>query len=321
MRAAVLLGRPDNPHVSALAEELPRHRLEPRVLDPRRFPGRSTLALRLGPGHGPRVEGSLADMEDVRVGWFSSQESVRLSGATAPRARRFARAAAVAGLVSLRQAGRFPWVNDPWRAAASGDKFLQLLLARDRGLAIPETLLTNDPEAFAAFVRGRGAAAVKSPSGSAGLPDDRRVLTQRVTPRDLAQADAVRLAPVLAQAYVEKRTEVRATVVGDQVFAAEIHSQATARTRVDWRRYDPRTRYNPIALPAAVRRACVAVARDCGLDYSGIDLVRTPDDRYVFLEANSEPAWLWAEDETGLPITRAIAARLARRAISPRRRP
>ena len=79
-------------------------------------------------------------------------------------------------------------------------------------------------------------------------------------------------------------------------------------------RYDARTRYAKLALPSDVRRRCVAVARACGLDYTGIDLVRTPKDEYVFLEANSEPAWLWIEDATGLPITRDLAALLARRA-------
>lgn len=322
MKGALLLGRPADPHVRALVEELPRHGLDPRVLDPRRFPAQDTLSIRVRPGAAPEFDTALADLDDVRVGWFTSQESVRLSGQTAARARRYARAAAVAGLLSLRQAGRFPWVNDPWRAGAAGDKVWQLLVAREHGLRVPDTLLTNDPAAFRRFVRGVRRAAVKSPSGSLGLPDRDRILTQAIGPRDLADADTVRLAPVLAQEYVPKRTEVRATVVGGAVFAVEIHSQATARTRVDWRRYDPATPYAPVELPAAVRRACVGVTRACGLAYAGIDLIRTPDDDHVFLEANSEPAWLWAEDQTGHPITRAIAGLLARRARTARpRRP
>lgn len=314
MKAAVLLGRPNDPHVAALRDELPRHRLEARVLDPRRFPARATMSIRLAPGKAPAIRSPLADFDDVRVGWFSSQESVRLSGALARGARRFARAAAIAGMASLRSAKRFPWVNDPYRAARAGDKLWQLLLARDHGLPVPDTLLTSDPEAFRAFVRERGRAAVKSPSGSAGLPESKRVLTQLVTPRDLAKADSVKHAPVLAQEYIEKRTEVRATVIAGKVHAVEIFSQETPRTRVDWRRYDPRTRYARLALPARVARACAAITRDAGLAYSGIDLVRTPRDEYVFLEVNSEPAWLWVEDETGMPLTREIAKLLASRA-------
>lgn len=318
MKGCLVIGRPKDPHVVAMRDELPRHGLEPRELDPRRFPARATLSVRLSHGREPEIETPLAEFEGVSVGWFRSQETVKLSGAVARSARRFARAAALAGYASLRSAMRFPWVNDPYRAVRAGDKLWQLLVARDRGLAVPETLLTSDPRAFRAFVKHRKRVAVKSPSGSAGLPDDRRVLTQLVTPRDLADADTVRHAPVLAQEYVEKKTEIRATVVDGKALAVEIHSQKIPRTRVDWRKYDKRLEYNRIALPSSVRRACVSITQDCGLDYSGIDLVRTPRDEYVFLEINSEPAWLWVEDETGLPITREIAGLLAKRASAAR---
>lgn len=313
-RGALLLGAADHPNVLALAEELPRHGLEPQNVDPTRFPADATLSVHVSRRGKLAIDTTLADFDGARVGWFSSYDGVRISSDITPRARAFARAAAVAGMISLRQAPRIPWVNDPWRSARSGDKVWQLLVARDRGFAIPETLLTNDPRAFADFVRKKGAAAVKSPSGSAGLADSMRVLTQRVT--SARDAASVRLAPVLAQEYVEKRTEIRATVVGSRVFAVEIDSQATKKTRVDWRRYDKDTPQTRVALPADARRRCVQVTRDCGLDYSGIDLIRTPKDEYVFLEANSEPAWLWAEDATGQPITRAIAALLSRYARS-----
>lgn len=312
-RHALLLGRPDHPNVVALCDELPRHGLEPRVLDPRLFPASSTLSVALGPRGPVRARIGALDLAETKVGWFSSAESVRLAPGLARAARPFARAAAIAGLVALRQAHGFAWVNDPWRALASSDKLLQLRLARERGLAIPETLLTSDPREFRAFVRKHRAAAVKSPSGSAGVPESRRVLTSRVTTNDISDAESVRLAPVLAQEYVEKRTEVRATVVGAKVFAVEIHSQEKESTRIDWRHYEEGMRYTKLELPAPVRRACAAIVKDCGLDYSGVDLIRTPQDEYVFLEANSEPAWLWLEDATGLPITRAIGALLARR--------
>lgn len=322
MTAALLFGSPSNPHLAALAEELPKVGMTPRVLDPRRFPARGTMRLHLDPGGDAEVETTLARLDDVRVGWFSSHDGIRLAGDLAPAARMYARAAALAGLVSLRVARGFPWINDPWKAHPAADKFGQLLVAQRHGLRIPETLLTNDPEALRDMARRLGRIAVKSPSGSTGLPEDTRILTQLVRASELQDDDAIRSAPVLAQAYVPKRTEVRATVVGGRVLAVEIHSQETERTRVDWRRYDHRTRYERIDLPADVRRACVQVTRDVGLDYSGIDLIRTPEEEYVFLEVNSEPAWLWIEDLTGLPVTRALAGLLKRRAqAAPRARP
>src|SRR5688572_16360509 len=101
MAAALLLGRGDNPHVAALLEALPKHGLEGRVLDPGRFPRDATLSIRVPPRARPHIETDLVSMAGVRVGWFSSLESVRVSTVVARRARAFARAASVAAMLSL----------------------------------------------------------------------------------------------------------------------------------------------------------------------------------------------------------------------------
>src|SRR5439155_14491583 len=87
----------------------------------------------------------------------------------------------------------------------------------------------------------------------------------------------------------------------------EIHSQATNHTRYDWRRYDfCKTPHRPHALPAEVQARCVRLVRRLGLCYGAIDMVLTPDGRYVFLEINPNGQYLWIEQETGLPISDAI---------------
>jgi glutathione synthase/RimK-type ligase-like ATP-grasp enzyme len=97
-------------------------------------------------------------------------------------------------------------------------------------------------------------------------------------------------------------------VVGKRVFAAEIHSQVSNRTRFDWRRYDLRTTpHRPHELPPDVARRCIELTAQLRLAYAAIDLILTPDDRYVFLELNSAGEYGWIEDLTGLPISQAIA--------------
>ncbi|NJR75066.1 MAG: hypothetical protein HC773_18390 [Scytonema sp. CRU_2_7] len=109
------------------------------------------------------------------------------------------------------------------------------------------------------------------------------------------------------QAYIPKRLELRITVVGQQVFAAEIHSQETNHTRYDWRRYDHhKTPYFPHELPPEVEQRCVQLVEKLGLCYGAIDMILTPDGRYVFLEINPNGQYLWIELATGLPISDAI---------------
>jgi glutathione synthase/RimK-type ligase-like ATP-grasp enzyme len=89
--------------------------------------------------------------------------------------------------------------------------------------------------------------------------------------------------------------------------AAEIHSQESNHTRHDCRRYDwYQTTYRPHALPREVERHCRQLVERLDLCYGAIDLILTPDGRYVFLEINPNGQYLWIEQATGLPISEAV---------------
>jgi glutathione synthase/RimK-type ligase-like ATP-grasp enzyme len=60
-------------------------------------------------------------------------------------------------------------------------------------------------------------------------------------------------------------------------------------------------------LPEKVAQQCVDLVARSRLVYATIDLILTPDDRYVFLELNSAGEYGWIESLTGLPISEAIA--------------
>jgi glutathione synthase/RimK-type ligase-like ATP-grasp enzyme len=194
-------------------------------------------------------------------------------------------------------------------------KLTQLRLARRLGFEAPPTLVTTDPDDLLAFHAAHAdlvskqigfTQAVKLPG-----PDAAIRYTLPVTPRDLTHVDAIRLCPVIVQARVPKRSELRVTVVDGEVFAVEICSQEAHRTAADWRRYDDeRCVLRPYRLPIAVADRCVALTRALGLRFGAIDLVLAPDGRYVFLEINPNGQYLWTEDATGLAISAAIATLL-----------
>jgi glutathione synthase/RimK-type ligase-like ATP-grasp enzyme len=313
-RGVLLFGAPRAPHVAALAQELERRSVPVAHLDPRAYPARSWITQSIGPSADLRSFSEEVDLSTIGAGWIGGPRTIRLSGTLAPASRRFAKAAALQGLDSLLRACPFPWVNDPDAAARCDDKVLQLATARRLGLRVPDTLVTNDPAAFLRFQRRHPRLIAKTVAGSDGLPDSKRVLTNEVTSVDVAAADAVRHSPVCFQEAVPKKSELRVTVVGRRVHAVRIHSQASERTRVDWRRYGPALDYSRAELPGALERKCVALARTLGLDYGGIDLIERPDGRHVFLEINTLPAWLWLEDATGEPITASLARHLGSKA-------
>jgi glutathione synthase/RimK-type ligase-like ATP-grasp enzyme len=203
------------------------------------------------------------------------------------------------------------WV--PARPAAvfqAQHKASHLRLAGALGFELPPTLITNNPDDFLGFYREHGGRIVSKLVDAAFFRTFGESLaryTEPVTPRDVAYTEAVRYVPMIFQAYVPKRVELRITVVGRQVFAAEIHSQASNHTRHDWRRYDlSETPHAAHDLPPDVERRCVQLVARLGLCYGAIDMIVTPDGRYVFIEINPSGQYLWIEQLTGLPITNAL---------------
>ena len=71
---------------------------------------------------------------------------------------------------------------------------------------------------------------------------------------------------------------------------------------LDFRR-DPNAKINPIDLPSAVAKDCFSLAKTLGLVFSGIDIRRTPNGEYVFLEGNPSPMFIYFEKVTGYPIS------------------
>jgi glutathione synthase/RimK-type ligase-like ATP-grasp enzyme len=103
-------------------------------------------------------------------------------------------------------------------------------------------------------------------------------------------------------------------VVGERVFAAEIDSQRANHTRHDWRHHDTaHTPHRVHDLPAKWRVACVRMVAELGLLFGAIDMILTPDGRYVFLELNPNGEYLWIEHLTGLAISDAVCELLVSR--------
>jgi hypothetical protein len=204
-----------------------------------------------------------------------------------------------------------PWLpGQPAAIHRAQLKASQLRVAGELGLELPPTLITNRPEEFLDFYRQHDGHII---SKLAGFAFDRAVgdtfgrYTEVVSKRSVGYAAALQYCPMILQAYVPKRLELRITVVGRKVFAAEIHSQHTHHTRYDWRRYDlSRTPHYTHDLPPEVEERCLRLVERLELCYGAIDMILTPDGRYVFVEINPNGQYLWIEQETGLPISAAI---------------
>lgn len=253
-------------------------------------------------------------LPEVRAAWLRRPGDPVVDTAVPPESREFAVQQARSTLTALYALIGDRWLSHPDSMRAAADKVQQMRRAATAGLAVPDTLISNDADRVVGFhdgnVRlGRGTAVkslwVRKPvSYEGGL----RVPLTTVWPEnvDPAQAATISLAPTVFQEYVPKQREIRVVVIGRQVFAASVNSQAIPAARHDVRAAAPAT-YEPYDLPADIGAALLEVVRGFGLRFCSADLVLTPDDRYVFLDLNPNGQWLWLEIEAGLPLSAAMA--------------
>ncbi len=199
-------------------------------------------------------------------------------------------------------------------------KGLQLKVARAVGMEVPRTVTTNDPDAVRAFAATCPAGMVTKMQASFAIYDDEGrenvVFTNVVKPDDLDDLDGLSLCPMTFQERLEKRLELRVTVVGEAVFAASIDSQRSDRAKTDWRRDGNAmiADWQRYELPDDVRRALLRYMDQLGLTYGAADFVVTPAGRHVFLECNPAGEWFWLQHAPGFPIAEAMADVLTGRA-------
>jgi hypothetical protein len=336
-------------HADCLIPLLQRMGHRPIRLHLADIPLRSTLAFTFdssGWSGTIQVDDHLIDVSTIHATWWRKPLPYRLPSELPERQRVFAQLELDAALHGVWGVLNCYWMSFPGFIRLASYKPDQLKRAADLGFEVPRTVITTDPALVRAlYEQCNGAIVYKVISDpmlgisarlgevydqcTVGVGSDRQPIidlrradikvtyTTPITATQLDMLDAIKLAPCLFQEYIPKRLELRVIVVGDDVFVAEIHSQAHERTRVDWRHYDVRIPYRKGALPADIAERCVALTRGYNLHFSAIDLILTPDGRYVFLEINPNGQWLWLQQLVPeLKIKEAVAAQLSRGGMS-----
>ncbi len=218
-------------------------------------------------------------------------------------------------------------LDPPERVRLCDHKLRQLRMAKELGMATPRTLVTNDPVAAQQFIAScpRGAVA-KMLTGfaiyddqQAGQPAERKddnmkqervVFTSSLTPELLKKLDGLRYCPMVFQEKIEKRLELRITVIGARMFAAAVDSQAMAGAEIDWRQKGAKLveSWTSYTLPKELEAQLGEYMARIGMQYSAIDVIVEPSGRHVFLEANPGGEFVWLEScSPHFPLVAALA--------------
>lgn len=190
-------------------------------------------------------------------------------------------------------------VNDvPAARVAEQSKTFQLEVASSCGFRCPATLVSNSPAQIKAFLASHREVIFK-PLRFASWESERGMATHYTTPvtlADLPSEEILRSAPGIFQEKIAKRYELRVTVMGRWIVAAQLDSQSIDACKSDWRVPGHRVPVQEITLPQAIQAQCLALMRGLGLAFGCLDLIYTPDGEYVFLEVNQQGQFLWIEE-------------------------
>jgi ATP-GRASP peptide maturase of grasp-with-spasm system len=181
------------------------------------------------------------------------------------------------------------WLSEPKTAAPN--KLQVLKMATEAGLDVPDTLVTADIEELRRFIAQHGPVITK-PIGDMLLCnfDGRQYATYTSVIDDEFVSEHPRQAsfPSLYQERLDKKYEIRTFYLDGECYSMAMFTQQKANTQGDFRKYcyeDP-VREVPYQLPASIEASIRKLMKELCLDTGSIDIVRTPDGRFVFLEVN-----------------------------------
>jgi hypothetical protein len=249
------------------------------------------------------------DLSRTRVGWWRRVRPFVISPAIGHGQEAvFAQSETSQAVNGMLDALPCVWVNPREADTSAHHKPYQWAVARQVGLRVPRTLVTSNPDEARSFIEQVGVGAVVFKPFLASIEDWRE--TRLIEPSDLDRLDLVKYAPVIFQEYIEG-VDLRITVVGNSIFTAEIDARKT-RYPVDMRMVVGEAQVQPVTLDQKLSKRLLALQKRLQLVYGAIDMRRTPEGEYYFLEVNPAGQWHFVEQRTGLPITKAMADLLAK---------
>jgi len=195
----------------------------------------------------------------------------------------------------------------------NSNKFYQQLIAAHAGLSVPDTIISNSPDKVQRFSDLNGGLIAKA-IGYVKLDEDGKLAlySERFSREEIVENhDAIRICPLYGQKYIEKLYEYRVMAIGSRILSCRIDSQASDKTKIDWRHYDlENVRHECVDLPEDVQKKLLRFMAMVDLRYGAIDLIETPDHDFVFLEINPSGQWGWIANLARLPIPKAVAQML-----------
>jgi ATP-grasp ribosomal peptide maturase len=278
--------------------------------DAAQFPVEISLTARLDDEHEWHAQLGGADLTQLRSVYYRRPRRFAFDETIAPDQLNWCEGQARYGFWGVLESLPVVWINSPSAVQRAEYKPRQLCLARHAGLCTPKTMITSRPHDVAAFAAAVGGPIVtkplyaRTPRDADGQPSG--VLYTTHVSSDRYSDRGIAATAHLFQAAIHSVYDVRLTVVGNDLFAVEIHRDRTTGS-LDWRRDHTDLTYRPCEAPAEVACGVRQLMHSLGLVFGALDFAVDDAGAWWFYEVNANGQWLWIEHQTGLPISATLA--------------
>jgi hypothetical protein len=195
------------------------------------------------------------------------------------------------------------------------EKVLDLYLAKECGLKIPDTLITNIKEDLINFKKKYGRIITKPIKNPYIYIEKEEIyFTDHnflVEDNYIEQLDNY-FTISKYQEYIEKEIEVRIFYFDGIFFSMAIFSQNDDKTKIDFRNYNHQklNKEVPFTLPKYIIRKLKKLLKKKNINTCSIDLILTPENEFVFLEINPQGQFGWVSKNCNYYIEKFIAQKL-----------
>jgi glutathione synthase/RimK-type ligase-like ATP-grasp enzyme len=186
-------------------------------------------------------------------------------------------------------------------------KPFQFSVAREIGLPLPPTLISNSRERILRFFHEHGGRMVyKALTANAFMLADGNSTfapTSLIQDEALLRENDLASTPGICQPVIDKTAEIRVTILGRSVFAVEkTFPRRSAALHVDWRGMNTGAVYREHTLPAPIVEQSIRLLRELGLVMGMFDFLLDREGNYHFLEVNPQGQFMWADQHAGVGL-------------------
>lgn len=198
----------------------------------------------------------------------------------------------------ISEAFRGKCLTKPSVLRKADNKIFQLREAYEVGFNIPSPLITNNIK----IVKKHLNQPIIKPLSSGFVEyDTKREYVQTNLVDFNKDTTTLKYGPCYFQEFQDKEYEVRVTIIGNHYYPVKIIST----NKIDWRKNKNKIQYELIDIPDEIKSRCSNLMKKLNIDFGCFDFI-VAQDKWYFLEVNSNGQWVWLEIELELDISSQI---------------